>query len=123
MKTCPNCLKKLNDNFSYCNECGSDLEGQNVGDFTTGLLNVFKIDGGFVYLFAVRGRQVVLKANTLDELEELVHLNRFPWQGEDPCLLNPKVSLTENSFEEYAIIGVSTLSRNPQYSNLDKIFK
>ena len=123
MKTCPNCLKKLNDNFSYCNECGSDLEGQNVGDFTTGLLNVFKIDGGFVYLFAVRGRQVVLKANTLDELEELVHLNRFPWQKEDSRLLNPKVSLTENSFEEYAIIGVSTLSRNPQYSNLDKIFK
>jgi hypothetical protein len=123
MKTCPNCLKKLNNNFSYCNECGSELEGQNVGDFRTGLLNVFKIDGEFAYLFAVRGRQVVLKADSLEELEELVRLNRFPWEAGESSLLNPKVSLTENSFEECAIIGVSTLSRNPQYSNLDKLFK
>ncbi|WP_405294272.1 hypothetical protein [Methanobrevibacter sp.] len=123
MKTCPNCFKNLTDSFSYCNECGSRLDGQNTGDFTTDFLNVFHVGGSFIYLFAVRGRQIVLEADTIEELRQLVGMNRFPWLEKKRSLLNPEVSLTEKSSDECAIIGVSTLTRNPQYSNLDRLFK
>ena len=123
MNICPNCLKKVNENFTYCNGCGSTMDGEREGDFKTDFLNVFKMDGGFAYLFAVRGLQVVLKADSIGELEKLVRLNRFPWRELEKNLLNHEVSLTESPREDYAIISVSTLERNPEYSNLDKMFK
>ena len=32
-----------------------------------------------MYLFSVNGRQIVLKADTIDDLKELVMFNKFPW--------------------------------------------
>ena len=80
MNICPNCLKKLNENFVYCNECECKVDEETKGDFKTNFLNVFKINHEFIYLFAVHGHQVVLKADSVDELEELVILNKFPWR-------------------------------------------
>ena len=123
MKTCPNCFKKLNESFEYCNECGSELDGENRGDFSTSYLNVFEIENEFVYLFAVRGRQVILKADTIEDLKEFVRIKKFPWKEIKTSLLAHETSLTQSADEEYAIIGLTTLERNPAYSNLDKLFK
>ncbi|MBR4448532.1 hypothetical protein [Methanobrevibacter sp.] len=79
MNTCPNCLKKLNENFAYCYECGSEIDGEIIGDFKTNLLNVFQVNNGYIYIFSVHGRQIVLKADSLEELEELVRIHKFPW--------------------------------------------
>ena len=79
MNTCLNCLKKLNENFTYCYECGSEVGGEMIGDFSTNLLNVFHINNEYVYIFSINGRQIVLKADTIEELRESVKLNRFPW--------------------------------------------
>lgn len=79
MNTCPNCFKKLNENFEYCYECGCSVDGEMVGDFKTNLLNVFHIESEYVYIFAVNGRQIVLKADSIEELKEVVRLNKFPW--------------------------------------------
>lgn len=123
MKTCPNCSKRLNESFTYCNECGSRLDGEITGDFKTGHLNVFRQGEEFVYLFSVRGRQVVLKANSLVELERLVRIEKFPWREPERGLLNHEASLTQSANDDYGIISVATLERNPDYSNLDKLFK
>ena len=123
MKTCPNCSKKLNESFKYCNGCGSNLEGEVIGDFKTDYLNVFKINEEFVYLFLVKGRQVVLKANSIDDLREFVKIKRFPWREPEKSLLDHEVSLTEPVNDDYGIISVTTLERNPEYSNLDKLFR
>ena len=123
MKTCPNCSKRLNGSFKYCNGCGSNLESQVIGDFKTDYLNVFKINEEFVYLFSVKGRQIVLKANSIDDLREFVKIKRFPWREPEKSLLDHEVSLTKPAKDDYGIIGVTTLERNPEYSNLDKLFK
>lgn len=123
MKACPNCSKKVNESFSYCNECGSRLDSEIVGDFRTDYLNVFRIEDEFVYLFSVRGRQTVLKANSIDELREFVKIRRFPWREPEKSLLDHEVSLTEPANDDYSIISVTTLERNPEYSNLDKLFR
>lgn len=123
MKTCPNCFKKLNESFKYCNECGCNLDGENRGDFSTSYLNVFRIENHFVYLFTVNGRQVVLEADTIEDLKEHVRTNRFPWMKLKENLLSHKVCLTESADEDCTIIGLATLKRNPAYSNLDKMFK
>ncbi|MEE1336133.1 zinc ribbon domain-containing protein [Methanobrevibacter sp.] len=123
MKTCPNCSKKLNETFKYCNECGSIIESEVVGDFKTDYINVFEIEDEFVYLFSVKGRQVVLKANSIEELREFAKIRKFPWREPERNLLSNEVLLTKTTNDNYGIIGVSTLERNPAYSNLDKLFK
>lgn len=123
MNICPNCFKKLNENFTYCNKCGSRVDEECRENLKTNFLNVFKRDSGFIYIFAVHGRQVVLNGDTIEELRELVRLNRFPWMELEANLLDTEVSLTESKNENYAIINLSTLERNPEYSNLDKMFK
>ena len=97
MKTCPNCQKRLNENFTYCNECGSRADGEIVGNFLTSLLNVFQIDDEYMYVFSVHGRQVVLKADTIEELKELVRLNKFPWMELEENILNSGASLMDVS--------------------------
>ncbi|WP_458403126.1 zinc ribbon domain-containing protein [Methanobrevibacter sp.] len=77
---CPNCGKKSRDGFEYCRHCGSRLSGNLSGDFKTDMLNVFKHPAGYVYLFSVNGNQVVLKADSLDELAEMVFERKFPWE-------------------------------------------
>ena len=79
MNSCPMCSKKLNENFEYCNECGSKVDGGMMGNFRTNFLNVFHFNNEYMYLFSVNGRQIVLKADTIDDLKELVRLNKFPW--------------------------------------------
>lgn len=123
MKTCPNCSKTVNENFTYCNECGSRLDGEILGDFRTDCLNVFGIGDEFLYLFAVNGRQVVLKADSIDVLKESVRIRKFPWREPEKSLLDHEVSLTKPANEDCGIISVTTLERNPAYSNLDKLFK
>lgn len=123
MKTCPNCSKRLNESFKYCNKCGSNLENEVIGDFKTDYLNVFKINDEFVYLFSVKGRQIVLKANSIYDLREFVKIKRFPWREPERNLLGHEVSLTKPVNDDYGIISVTTLERNPEYSNLDKLFK
>lgn len=83
MVVCPNCLKKLNDNNIYCRICGTKLSGENPGDFTTEMLNVFDYGEELIYLFSDRGRQVILKAGSIEELELLVRANGYPWQFKD----------------------------------------
>jgi hypothetical protein len=135
MKTCPNCGEEFEDNFRYCDGCGSVLDGFRTGDFKTDFKNVFH-DGGFYYYLSREGsRQVVIVADNLDNLKWKVDFCKLPWEktevrkeaeDDSPNFLNPKVSLVEHypqKFEEYGIIGAKELGRNPAYKNLDKFFK
>lgn len=79
MRTCPNCSKSLNENFTWCWQCGCNLEEGNLGDFTTPHLNVFRSDEDYIYIFSIGGNQVILRASSIEELKVLVHMNRFPW--------------------------------------------
>jgi hypothetical protein len=99
------------------------LESGVIGDFKTDYLNVFKINDEFVYLFSVKGRQIVLKANSIDDLREFVKIKRFPWREPERSLLDHEVSLTKPANDDYGIISVTTLERNHEYSHLDKLFK
>lgn len=83
MQVCPNCAKKLKDNFVYCRICGTKLSGENPGDFTTDMLNVFDHGDEFVYLFSDKGSQVVLKAGSMDELASIVSEKNYPWEFRD----------------------------------------
>ena len=123
MKICPNCLKELNDNFTYCRQCGCRIESGKKGDFKTEFLNVFFIEDEFVYLFTVNGRQIVLKADSIDKLKEVVKSNKFPWKELENSMLEAKASLRDSVVKDCAIIGASSLERNPAYSNIDKFFK
>lgn len=83
MIECPNCKKGIRDSFKYCRFCGSKLDGEIMGDFTTDMLNVFMNDGEYLYLFSENGNQVILKAGSLDELAEMVGERQYPWQFRD----------------------------------------
>lgn len=76
---CPYCSKKSRDNFEYCRHCGSKLSGEIVGDFKTDYLNVFRHSDEYIYIYAVNGNQVVLRADSLDELAGKVSVRNFPW--------------------------------------------
>lgn len=77
---CPNCEKKLSEKFTYCYECGCNVGEGVLGDFKTPHMNVFKDNEEFIYIFSVNGKQVVLRAGSIDELKMLVRLNKFPWE-------------------------------------------
>lgn len=79
MRNCPNCGKALNDDYAFCWKCGCNLNGSDIGDFTTGLLNVFKDEEEYIYIYSVHGKQMILRASTIDELRMLVRVNKFPW--------------------------------------------
>ena len=83
MVVCPNCQKSLRDNFSHCRICGSELTGERVGDFSTDMLNVFKIGEEYIYLFAENGNQVVIRAGSMDELAGIVCDRQYPWEFRD----------------------------------------
>lgn len=110
MKICPNCFKKLNEKFTYCNKCGVDLDDGGSGkDLKTDYLNVFRKDEGFIYVFAVHGRQVILNADSIDELQKAVQLNKFPWRKlkeDNSALLNTAPS------EDFTISEVTDFGKN-----------
>lgn len=81
MRICQNCGKKLNRNFTYCYECGCNLDEGSHGDFKTSHLNVFRNGEDYIYIFAVHGKQIILKSSTISELKMLVHMNKFPWMN------------------------------------------
>lgn len=83
MQLCPNCGKKLKDSFVYCRICGTKLKGENPGDFTTDMLNVFDHGDEFIYLFSNKGSQVVLKAGSIDELALMAIEKKYPWEFRD----------------------------------------
>lgn len=80
---CPNCGKKLRDNFIYCRICGSKLNGDKIGDFSTEVVNVFNYGNEFLYLYSANGRQIILKSSSLEELESEVVKNSHPWSFKD----------------------------------------
>ena len=80
MAVCPNCAKRMRDNFLYCRICGTKLSGENPGDFKTEMLNVFTHEDGFVYLFCDNGHQVILKAGSIDELALMANDKKYPWE-------------------------------------------
>lgn len=70
----------MRDNFEYCRICGTELEGGVPGDYSTDMLNVFTHGDGYMYLFSEKGHQVVLKADSLDELACKVKEAKYPWE-------------------------------------------
>lgn len=80
---CPKCSKDLNDHFEYCNECGCKVDGSIMGDFKTEYCFVFKHPESYIFLNAKNGRQVVLRAQTLGDLEMEVRKNGFFWIPRD----------------------------------------
>lgn len=80
---CPYCGKDVRDDFAHCRHCGSMVNGEAVGDFATDMLNVFRIDGQYIYLFSRNGSQVVLKAGSIEELARLVEDRNYPWEFRD----------------------------------------
>lgn len=83
MVMCPNCGKKSRDDFAYCRVCGSKLNGETMGDFSTDMLNVFRDGEEYLYLFCEKGNQVVLKAGSMDELAGVVFERQYPWEFRD----------------------------------------
>lgn len=83
MVVCPNCGKKFRDGFRYCRICGSKLNGDELGDFSTDMLNVFKHGEEYLYLFCEKGNQTVIKADSIDELADIVREKRYPWEFRD----------------------------------------
>ena len=79
MRNCPNCGKTLNDDYVFCWKCGCNLNTGGMEDFTTGLLNVFKDNEEYIYIYSVHGKQMILRASTIEELRMLVEVNKFPW--------------------------------------------
>lgn len=80
MIECTNCGKELRDNFRYCRICGTELDGGESGDYSTDMLNVFRHGDEYLYLFSEKGNQVILKADTLEELAVMVADKKYPWQ-------------------------------------------
>ncbi|MEE0935062.1 MAG: zinc ribbon domain-containing protein [Methanobrevibacter sp.] len=80
MIECTNCGKELRDNFRYCRICGTELDGGEPGDYSTDMLNVFRHGDEYLYLFSEKGNQVILKADTLEELAVMVADKKYPWQ-------------------------------------------
>ena len=83
MVICPSCGKRLRDEFTYCRICGSKLTGEEQGDYSTDMLNVFKNDGEYMYLFSEKGNQIVIKAGSMDELAGIVCEKHYPWEFRD----------------------------------------
>ncbi len=83
MVSCPNCAKKLRNNFKYCRFCGCLLSEDNHENHMTDLLNVFKHGEEYIYLFSEKGNQVVLRADSLEELAEMVRKKQYPWEFRD----------------------------------------
>lgn len=101
MISCPNCSKKLNETFEYCNECGSSLKGGDVGDFKTTIVNVFSHPDGFLYLYAKNGHQIIVKAGSLDNLKENVLRQNLFWIAHDSKAVRKatgKVKKIDNPF-------------------------
>ena len=90
MKVCPNCGKKVNEKFVYCRNCGSRMDGEIVGDFTTDIPNLFKNDDGYYYLFTANGIQQVIVGDDVDEVKRKVLLRKFPWPCENSDTENLK---------------------------------
>lgn len=59
------------------------MNGEKLGDFTTDMLNVFRVGDDYLYLFAEKGSQVVLKASSMDELASIVLKKNYPWEFRD----------------------------------------
>ncbi len=76
---CPNCSKELNGFVEYCNECGCKVDGSLVGEFKTDFHFVFKHPHEFIFVNSRNGHQIILKADTLEELEKEVKHNGFFW--------------------------------------------
>lgn len=128
MKECPNCKKKLKDNFEYCRICGTKLTGENPGDFTTEILNVFNHENRFIYLFCENGNQTVLEADTMDELALVVRDKSYPWEFRDKSK-NPKSAkdvemvkapplendfIMASSFQKPEVIATSSTARKSE---------
>lgn len=83
MVICPNCGKVFRDNFSRCRICGCRLDGNELGDCSTDMLNVFTCGEGFMYLFSENGNQVIITAGSMDELAKIVSEKKYPWKSGD----------------------------------------
>ena len=79
MINCPNCNKKMNERFEYCRLCGSKLNGENLGDYSTEINNLFKDNEGYYYLFAVNGKQIIIRNEDREEVKKEVLLRNYPW--------------------------------------------
>lgn len=81
---CGNCNSKIANGHEFCYRCGYNIRsGENAGDNSTGYLNVFRIDGRFAYIFMVKGKQVILMADSMEELESKAKYELFPWEELD----------------------------------------
>ena len=114
MQVCPNCAKRLKDSHVYCRICGTKLDGENPGDFTTEMLNVFDYGDEFVYLFADNGNQVVLKAGSMDELASMAREKNYPWEFRDSAKnrnSTKKVELVKTPRFETDFLRASSLQK------------
>lgn len=67
------------------------------------MLNVFRDGDEYIYLFGVRGNQVVLRADSLEELAKIVEENHFPWE-----FIDWKNSLSTHKKENLPVPEVQT---------------
>ncbi len=88
MKICPFCNKKMNDRSEYCRICGSKLNGEDLGDYSTEIINMFKDNEGYYYLFSVNGSQVILRDNLKEKLKIKVLNRNYPWNENKDYIKN-----------------------------------
>lgn len=68
----------------FCYRCGYNIrKDENIGDNSAGFLNVFRVDDEFAYIFMVKGKQVILKSKSLEDLKSEVEKEKFPWEELD----------------------------------------
>ncbi len=83
MIECPNCGRSVRNAFAHCRFCGSSMNAEHLGDFSTDMLNVFKIGDEYIYLFSEKGNQIILRAGSMDGLASLVEERKYPWEFRD----------------------------------------
>ena len=106
MIECVNCGNELRDNFTYCRICGTELDGGEPGDYSTDMLNVFRHGDGYLYLFSENGNQVILKADTLEELAVMVVDKKYPWQFSHAHNNTESLDVETDEIQEYEFENV-----------------